>query len=68
MSADWTTLSPDIQASLQREAMRQALDELAGRAEALAREMESGGLADRGGPDALRLLVALVRAGTIGHA
>ncbi len=74
MPSDWPMLTPQTQAILQQEALRAAVDALASQAEILAREMETGGLADRGGPDALRLLAALVRVGqfgdgaTFGHA
>ena len=72
--ARWDTLTEDMQIALSREAMRRAAEALADHAELLAREMETGGLADRGGPDALRLFAAVVRAtqedsfGPVGHA
>lgn len=50
------------QALLAGEALRHASETMAAQAELLAREMEFGTLADRGGPDALRLFAALVRA------
>jgi hypothetical protein len=69
MPAHRTTLSTDAQTALHREAQRLAAEEIASQAELLAGEMEAGGLVDRGGPDALRLLAALVRAGQcVGHA
>ncbi|MGH7087114.1 MAG: hypothetical protein ACREFN_19255 [Acetobacteraceae bacterium] len=43
--------------------MRRASDAIAGQAELLAGEIEDGALSDRGGPNALRLLAALVRLG-----
>jgi hypothetical protein len=43
--------------------LRQAADTIAGQAEVLAGEMESGAIADCGGPEALRLLAAVVRLG-----
>lgn len=61
MLADWNMLSEDLQLVLSREALRRASDMIAEQAEALAREMECGVLVDRGGPDALRLLAAVVR-------
>jgi hypothetical protein len=70
----WTTLPEDLQLVLSREALRRAAETLADHAELLAEEMESGTLADRGGPDALRLFAAVVRAtnedgfAVIGHA
>ncbi len=71
MLSDWHALSAETQEAVTRAAFRHALEKLAGQAESLAQEMEAGALADRGGPDALRLLAALVRAGepeTGGHA
>ncbi len=61
MSPDWDGLPDDLQLVLAREAMRRAAETIAGQAEALAGEIEIGGLADRGGPEALRLLAAVVR-------
>jgi hypothetical protein len=68
MPSDTTPLTADAQARLQRETQRRAAAKFADQAEMLAREMEAGGLVDRGGPDALRLLAALVRAGEWGDA
>ena len=42
-------------------ALHRAAQTIAGQAETLAGEIENGSLADRGGPDALRLLAAVVR-------
>lgn len=73
-TASWTTLPEDLQLVLSREALRRAAETLAEHAELLALEMERGTLADRGGPDALRLFAAVVRAtnqetfGPVGHA
>lgn len=58
---DWNLLSEDLQILLSTEALRRAADAVAQQAEALAIEIEAGVLADRGGPDALRLLAALMR-------
>lgn len=72
--ASWNTLPDDVQLLLSREALRRAAETLAEHAELLAEEMDSGTLADRGGPDALRLFAAVVRAtnddafGPVGHA
>ncbi|MGH7081271.1 MAG: hypothetical protein ACREFV_02250 [Acetobacteraceae bacterium] len=63
MVADWNLLSDDLQIAISREAMRRASDAIAGQAELLAGEIEEGALSDRGGPNALRLLAALVRLG-----
>lgn len=61
MLNDWALLSDELQATLATQAMREAIESVASQAETLAREMETGSIADRGGPDALRLLAALVR-------
>lgn len=74
MLNDWNSLSDDLQLMLASQAMAHAVQIIAGQAETLAEEMEAGGLSDRGGPDALRLLAAVVRvagqetAGPMGHA
>ncbi len=71
---EWQTMSDDLQLIMSREALRRAAETLAGHAELLAEEMELGTLLDRGGPDALRLFAAVVRAtnqdafGAVGHA
>jgi hypothetical protein len=61
MLTNWNLLSDELQLLVTREALRRAADVIAGQADELAVEMESGGLSDRGGPDALRLLAAVVR-------
>ena len=66
MVSDWTILPDDLQLALSREALKWAAESIAGQAEILASEMEAGTLFDRGGPDALRLLAAVVR--VTGHA
>jgi hypothetical protein len=74
MTGDWNILSDDLQLILSREALRRAGEIIAGQAEILAHEMESGSLLDRGGADALRLLAGVVRVtatealGQVGHA
>jgi hypothetical protein len=60
---DWSRLSEDQQLELSREALCLAAASIASQAEVLADEMENGNLADRGGPDALRLFAAVVRVG-----
>jgi hypothetical protein len=75
---DWSQMSDEMQLMLSREAMLRATDLVAGQAEALAKEIESGTLEDRGGPDALRLLASVLRlngqdlrgnlSGPVGHA
>jgi hypothetical protein len=70
----WTTMPEELQLVLSREALRRAAETLAEHAELLAEEIDRGTLADRGGPDALRLFAAVVRAtqqdafGPVGHA
>lgn len=61
MLGTWQTLSDEAQLVLSREALRHAAEIIAGQAETLAEEMELGSLTDLGGPDALRLLAAVVR-------
>jgi hypothetical protein len=63
MLTEWNRLPEDLQITLSREALRLAAGIIAAQAEVLADEIEYGGLADRGGPDALRLFAAVVRAG-----
>ncbi|NOG71906.1 hypothetical protein [Roseicella sp. DB1501] len=60
--ADWIALTDDQQLALAREALRRAAETLADHAEVLATEMDDGMLADRGGPDSLRLFAAVIRA------
>jgi hypothetical protein len=62
MRAEWSYLPDDVQLTLSREALKRAVATLAQHAELLAEEMESGALSDRGGPEALRLFAAVVRA------
>ena len=61
MFADWNRLPEVLQIALSREALHRAAATIAAQAEVLADEMECGGLADCGGPDALRLFAAVVR-------
>ena len=58
----WHTVPDDLQLVLARAALDCAATTLAEHAELLALEMEAGTLADRGGPDALRLFANVVRA------
>lgn len=60
-SHDWHILSDETQLTLSRAALVLAVQTVAGQAEMLALEMENGALADRGGPDALRLFAAVLR-------
>lgn len=57
----WDELTEELQLTLSRQALRWAAETIAGQAESLAEQMELGGLRDRGGPDALRLLAGVVR-------
>ncbi len=61
MLNDWNLLSENLQLMVSREALRRAADVIASHADELAWEMESGGLSDQGGPEALRLLATVVR-------
>ncbi len=61
MLCDWNALSEPLQLALSREALHRAGLTIALQAEALATEIETGTLSDRGGPEALRLLAAFVR-------
>jgi hypothetical protein len=61
MSPCWSQLSDELQIALSREALHRASTSIAAQAEVLADEIERGGLADRGGPEALRLFAAVVR-------
>jgi len=61
MLSEWDIIPEDLQLTLTREALRRAADLIAGQAETLASEMASGAIADRGGPEALRLLAAVLR-------
>ena len=58
----WQELSPDVRLALSRGAMQRAATLLAEHAELLAAEMDEGTLLDEGGPEALRLFAAAVRA------
>ena len=61
MPNDWNILTEGTQLALSQAALVQASDTIADQAETLADEMECGSLDDRGGPDALRLLAAVIR-------
>jgi len=58
----WHELPPETQVTLSREALRRATETLARHAEMMALEIESGTVFDGGGPEALRLFAAAVRA------
>jgi len=58
----WDSLSEDAQLALACQALHRAAETMVAQAECLAEEIEEGTLADRGGAEALRLLVAVVRA------
>ena len=57
----WETLDETNQLALARAALDRAISIVAGRAETLAAEMETGVIADHGGADALRLFATLTR-------
>jgi hypothetical protein len=59
---EWSILSDQAQLALSRQALQQAADTMVQQAEVLAEEMRQGSLSDRGGPEALTLLAAIVRA------
>lgn len=61
MFPDWNLLSNEQQLRLSHSAMRTAADLIANQADMLATEIEDGALADLGGPEALRLLAAIIR-------
>ena len=61
MLNNWNALPDELQLALSQEALFRAAETIAGQAELLAGEIENGGLADNGGPEALRLLAAIVR-------
>lgn len=58
----WQDLSDDAQLALSRAALAHAAGTIADQAETLAGEMEEGALHDHGGPEALRLFAALLKA------
>jgi hypothetical protein len=61
----WESLDEPNQLALARAALERAIGIVAGRAETLANEMESGTVADQGGVEALRLFAALTRCASI---
>ena len=58
----WNSLPDDLQLALAEQALQRAAETIAGHAECLASEMDSGTLTNQGGPEALRLLAAVLRA------
>lgn len=62
MISEWNAMPESLQLYLAQQAFRQASEAIAGQAEVLAREFDTGTLADRGGAEALRLMAAIVRA------
>ncbi len=64
MLVDWNQLSEPLQLAVSRAALCRAAQTIATQAEALAAEMDAGLMQDRGGPEALRLLAALIRVTT----
>ena len=65
MNDTWETLSERSQLDLARSALDRAIGIVASRAESLAGEMENGGVADRGGVEALRLFATLTRCASL---
>jgi len=63
MLPEWNHMPEHLQLALSREALYRAAGVMAAQAETLAGEIEHGSLADRGGPEALRLFAAIVRGG-----
>jgi hypothetical protein len=62
MNDAWNTLSDEMQVVIAHEALCRAARLLARQSELLAEEIEAGHIPDRGGPEALRLNAAIVRA------
>jgi hypothetical protein len=62
LPSDNLRLSDDLQLLVARTALRQAAEAIACQADLLAEEMDLGTVSDCGGPEALRLLAAVVRA------
>ena len=61
MRPAWNSLPEDDQLLLAHAALSRASALIAEQAETLAAEIETGRLTDRGGADALRLLVGILR-------
>lgn len=61
MLLNWDRLPDDMQLILAQAALCKASSRIAIQAEVLAEEIECGNIADPGGPDALRLLAAVLR-------
>lgn len=61
MLLNWDRLPDDVQLILAQAALSKASGRIAIQAEVLADEIECGNIADCGGPDALRLLAAVLR-------
>lgn len=58
---DWLSLSEETQLRIATAALRRATARLVAQAEGMAEMYDEGGLSDRGGADALRLLARLLR-------
>jgi hypothetical protein len=65
VTTSWECLDERNQLALARAALERAIGVVAGRAETLASEMESGTIADQGGAEALRLFATLTRCASI---
>jgi hypothetical protein len=62
MNDAWNTLSDEMQVVIAHDALCRAALLLARQSELLAKKIEAGHIPDRGGPEALRLNVSIVRA------
>ena len=65
MPDTWEVLDERSQLALARSALDRAIGIVAGRAETLAVEIESGSIADQGGVEALRLFASLTRCASL---
>ena len=61
----WESLDERSQLALSRAALDRAIGIIACRAESLACEIESGGIPDQGGVEALRLFASLTRCASL---
>jgi hypothetical protein len=61
LQADWDVIPEPLQLRLTATAMRRAAASIASQADGLAHAMETGLLEERDGPEALRLLAAVLR-------
>ena len=64
MQSEWHVLTDEAQLALTHAALFRAAETIAEQAELLAEEIDNGGLIDRGGAEALRMLATVVRGAT----